>query len=135
MKSRVLVVLFVLILALVVWPLAVFAIEVTVNGTQVQVSYEEPTTNKTGTPLTDLASTTVRYAMPPTSAPVGCKTTPASAPTGGATITTTCLVPIVLDQEADVRFTVTASDTTGNVSDPSISADRRLDFLAPAAPR
>ena len=135
MKSLALVVVLVVGLALAFFPLVAFAVDVTVNGTQVQVSYQEPTTNKTGTPLTDLASTTVRYAMPTTATPTACNTTPASALTGGATITATCLVPIVLDQEADVRFTVTASDTSGNVSDPSIPVDRRLDFLAPAAPQ
>lgn len=115
--------------------LPAFAVEVTVDGTQVQASYQEPTTNKTGTPLTDLHHTTLFYAMPPTAAPTSCNTTPASAPTGGATITATCLVPIVRDQEADVRFTVTATDTSGNQSDPSLAVDRRLDFLAPSPPK
>ena len=115
--------------------LPALAVDVTVNGTQVSLSYEEPTTNKTGTPLQDLSSTTVRYAIPPTGAAIPCKTTPASSLTGGATITTSCVVPVVIDQEADVRFTVVATDTSGNVSDPSIPVDRRLDFLAPAAPK
>ncbi len=129
-----LVILSAMVLALLL-SLPAFAVEVTVDGTQVQASYQEPTTNKTGTPLTDLHHTTLFYAMPPTAAGTACKTTPASSQTGGATITATCLVPTMLDQEADVRFTVTATDTSGNVSDPSIPVDRRLDFLAPAAPQ
>jgi len=112
-----------------------YAVTVTVEGTQVRLAYEEPTQNRTGTPLTDLLRTSIYYAIPPGTMPHLCTDTPASAPTGGATIEAICLVPVLQDQEADVRFTVTATDTSGNASDHSVPVDRRLDFLAPAPPR
>lgn len=112
-----------------------YAVTVTVEGTQVRLSYEEPTQNRTGTPLTDLGHTSIYYAIPPGTMPHLCTETPASSLTGGATVEAVCLVPVLRDQEADVRFTVTATDTSGNESDPSVPVDRRLDFLAPASPR
>jgi len=111
------------------------AFDVTVTGTQVNMVYQEPTANKTGTPLADLAETTGYYAAPITAQPIPCVTTPATARTGGGTITALCVVPIFRDQEADVRFTVTASDLSGNESAASDPVDRRLDFLAPGPPR
>ncbi len=61
------------------------AFDVTVTGTQVNMAYQEPTTNKTGTPLSDLAETTGYYAFPITASPVPCVTTPATAPTAKRT--------------------------------------------------
>jgi len=112
-----------------------YALTATVEGTQVRLGYQEPTQNKTGTPLSDLAKTSTYYAIPPGSTPHLCGEVPASSRTGGGTIETVCLVPVMQDQEADVRFTVTASDLVGNESDHSLPVDTRLDFLAPAPPR
>jgi len=112
-----------------------YALTATVEGTQVRLGYEEPTHNKTGTPLSDLAKTSTYYAIPPGSTPHLCGEVPASSPTGGGMIDTVCVVPVLQDQEADVQFFVTASDLVGNESDPSLPVDTRLDFLAPAPPR
>lgn len=111
------------------------AFDVTVTGAQVNLSYQEPTTNKTGTPLSDLGKTTGYYSAPIGSAPVSCVTTPATSANGGGIITALCVVPILKDQEADVRFIVTATDKTGNESDQSAPVDKRLDFLAPSSPQ
>jgi hypothetical protein len=116
-------------------PAVSYAVDVTVNGAQVSMTYQEPTQNKTGTPLADLGETTGYYQAPPSAPRVPCVTTPASAPTGGRTITALCVVPIFADQEADVRFTVTATDTSGNESAASVPVDTRLDFLAPDSPK
>lgn len=112
-----------------------YALTATVEGTQVRLGYQEPTQNKTGTPLTDLAKTSTYYAIPPGSAPHLCGEVPASSRAGGGMIDTVCVVPVLQDQEADVQFFVTASDLVGNESDPSLPVDTRLDFLAPAPPR
>lgn len=105
----------------------------TPTGTVVEASYTEPTTNKTGTPLADLGKTTVYYDLG--AGPVAAVETPASAATGGGSKTVTVTVPIGPDQEADVRFWVTATDTSGNQSEPSPGATKRLDRLAPAPPQ
>lgn len=112
-----------------------YALTATVEGTQVRLGYQEPTHNKTGTPLSDLAKTSTYYAIPPGSTPHLCGEIPASSATGGGTIEAVCLVPVMQDQEADVRFTVTVSDLVGNESEHSVPVDTRLDFLAPAPPR
>ena len=111
------------------------AFDVTVTGAQVHLSYQEPTTNKTATPLTDLGKTTGYYSAPITAPAQSCVTTPSMAPTGGGMIDALCIVPVQVDQEIDVRFFVTATDKSGNESDHSGPVDLRLDFLAPAAPR
>lgn len=116
-------------------PLPAFAFDVTVQGTQVELVYTEPALNKDGSPLRDLAKTTGYFDVRPDGPARPCIETPASALTGGGSIRAVCLVPILQDQEADVRFTVTATDTSGNQSTQSDPVDKRLDFLAPAAPK
>ena len=111
------------------------AVNVTVQGAQVELSYEEPSTNADGSALLDLAKTISYFSKLPDGQPQRCIESPASAPTGGGVIRAVCLVPVAHGQEVDVRFTVTAMDTSGNESGPSDPVDKRIDFLAPSAPR
>ena len=53
--------------------------------------------------------------------------------TEGGTITVT--VPVAAGQQADVSFWATATDLSGNESAPSLTVVRRIDRLAPAAPK
>jgi hypothetical protein len=125
---------FLLILLLTFLPMSAYALTATVSGTQVQTDYTEPSTNATGTPLLDLAKTTTYYKIG-TAARVKCDEKPASAPTGGQTRQSLCLVPVLANQEADVDIVVTATDTSGNESVESAAQRVRIDRLAPAAPR
>ena len=111
-----------------------WAITFTVSGSIVEGQYTEPTTNANGSALTDLAKTNVYYQIPGQSAVKG-PNVPASALTGGGTITTSVTVPLVAGQEADVTFWVTASDTSGNESARSPETVERIDRLSPNPPQ
>lgn len=111
-----------------------FALNATATGAVVRLSYNEPTQNADNTPLRDLSKTTGYWTAMPNGAPLACVTTVASALTGGGHIEADCTVPVLAGQEADIAFTVTASDTTGNESRPTNQAVLRLDFLSPASP-
>ena len=108
------------------------AITFTVTGTEVTVGYDEPTQNTDNSALTDLDHTTIYYDKG--AGPVAEATVPATAPTGGGTITTTITVPVLAGEEADVNFWVTASDQSGNESVPSPVITQRIDRLSPKAP-
>ena len=110
------------------------ALDVTITGTEVSLGWMEPSTNVTGTPLTDLKETR-GYFQQSGGAPQLGVTVPASSATGGQTVTGTITVPILQNQEADVSFWVTASDGSGNESPGSAVLIRRLDRLAPSAPQ
>lgn len=111
-----------------------YAFNATATGAVVRLSYNEPTQNADNTPLRDLSKTTGYWAAMPNGAPLACVTTVASAPTGGGHIEADCTVPVLAGQEADIAFTVTASDKTGNESRHTNQAVLRLDFLSPASP-
>jgi len=110
-----------------------FAINFTVTGTNVESSYTEPTVNEDGSPLSDLAKTTIYYDLG--AGQVKALDVPASSPTGGGQISQTVTVPIVSGQEANVKFWATATDTSGNESAPSNSVTVRIDRLAPGPPQ
>lgn len=107
--------------------------QVVITGTTVQGTWTEPTQNATGTPLMDLASTTLFYEIPG-GMEMLCAEAPATSPQGGQQVTGSCTVPVGNDMEADVHFRVRAADTSGNESAPSPDVVRRVDHLAPAAP-
>lgn len=96
------------------------------------VEYTEPSTTKTGTPLTDLDHTTIFFDLG--SGPQKAVDVPATSANGGGAISQVIQVPVGADQEADVSITVTATDTSGNESTPSNSVAVRVDTLPPASP-
>lgn len=125
------------------FPISGHALTVTVNGVEVTVTYTEPTENKcdpavgcsTPAPLQDLSHTNVYFELASGGGPQKQPDIPASTTAGGGPVSTTVTVPILEGQEDDVTFWATATDTSGNESDPSNSVVRRFDRLAPAPPK
>lgn len=103
------------------------------TGEEITAEYKEPSTNKDGSPLTDLSHTAMfhNYGGPEVLAR---PTIPASALTGGGDITTKFVVPVPDGVEVDVDFWARAYDLTGNTSEKSNIATKRIDHLAPSAP-
>ena len=115
-----------------------WAIDFTVSGAVLTVTYTEPSTNTDGSPLTDLARTNVyTEILLPGQAPVKGPNVAATALGGGGAVSTTITVPIgaaLAIKEANVRVWATATDTSGNESVPSTAVTKRVDQLAPSAP-
>lgn len=103
-----------------------------VHGTQIDVEYNEPTQNTDNSPVTDLHHTSIYYDMG--SGPVLVVELPASLNTGGSLVQYSFIVPVTANQEANVNFWATASDSSGNESAPSEVITLRIDRLAPKAP-
>ena len=101
------------------------------TGTQVEASYTEPTTNADGSPLTDLHHTSIYYDMG--AGAVNVVDLPSSL-TGGGIVQYSFVVPILDGQERAVSFWATATDGSGNTSEPSTPVIVRIDRLAPAPP-
>lgn len=104
----------------------------TLHGTEIDAEYQEPTTNEDGSPLSDLAYTSIFYDMG--AGPVNVVDLPASLNTGGGIKNYTFNVPVLAKMESNVLVWATATDTSGNTSDPSVPVDVRIDRLAPAPP-
>lgn len=104
----------------------------TVTPEGIKVEYTEPTTNENGTPLTDLAKTTIYYDIG--AGPVKAVDVPATAPTGGGAISQVITVTIAENTEVDVQIWATATDLSGNESEKSAIATVRVDSLPPNAP-
>ena len=125
-----------LVLLLLVTP--AWAIDFTVSGAVLTVTYTEPATNTDGSPLMDLARTNVYTEIVlPGQVPVKGPNVVASAPGGGGAISTTITVPIgaaLPIKEANVKVWATATDTSGNEGPPSNVVTKRVDQLAPSAP-
>lgn len=119
--------------------LPAYAIDATVVGTEVAVTYTEPTTNANGTPLIDLDHISIYYQVNPDLNPPGAevkdKDVPATSANGGGTATHNVTVPVGADQEAYADLWVTAVDDVGNESAPSDRDRVQIDHLAPAAPQ
>ena len=111
------------------------ALTTSVTGTQVTLNYDEPSQNKDGSPLKDLAKTTGYYRLDPQGSRVKCGEQVASSVAGGQPREILCLVPVLSDQEADATLSVTATDLSGNESVESAPVVQRIDRLAPAAPK
>lgn len=113
---------------LVFWLVPSYGMEATVTGSEVRVDYVEPITNEDNSNLTDLSDTRI-YADKKNLAVV-----PATALTGGGSVSKMVVVPVVGRVEVDVLIEVTATDTSGNESDPA-SVTIRIDRLPPAPPQ
>lgn len=102
------------------------------TGAVMTANYQEPATNEDGSPITDLALTSIYYDMG--QGPVKAAEVPASAPTGGGTVTHDIEVPVAPKQEVNVTFWITATDGSGNESAHGNDVVVRIDRLAPAPP-
>lgn len=92
------------------------SVQTNVSATKqsVKISYTEPSVSIVGSPLTDLAKTTIYYDLG--SGRVLAKDIPATKPTGGGQISQTITVPVQVKVEQSVRICVTATDRHGNES-------------------
>ena len=114
------------------------AFTVVQTGATVAINYTEPSENAASpegviTALTDLAFCTLYYNTG--SGPVKAVDIPASSPTGGQPMVVSYTVPFTPGMEADVTFSLTATDTSGNESAHSASVGKRVDMLAPGVPK
>ena len=125
-------------IGLVVWALAspVWALEVTQNDVNLRVVYTEPTVTAKGAPLDDLAYTTITV-MDGT-VMLAEMDIPATALTGGGTITQDILFTPVPGEKKTYTVNVTASDTNidpkPNESLPA-TASVLVDREAPGVPQ
>lgn len=104
-----------------------FALTAVQTGSQVEVKYKEPTTNKDGTPLTDLGFTTIYYDVG--AGEVVASTVTATDVNGGGNITRIITIPNV---PANVDVWATASDLGTKASDKSVIIV--IDNMPPSAP-
>jgi hypothetical protein len=82
----------------------------------VTMSWDEPTKNSDGTPLTDLATTTAWFKLG-SGLDTRAADVTATSLSGGARVSATFTVP---STSGPASFWVTATDTLGNVSVPTI---------------
>lgn len=127
-----------LLLGLLLLPIKAMAIEATVTATEVVVEYDEPLNNIPNidgdvTPLTDLDHTTVYYDKG--SGPVNAVEVPATSLNGGGHIIQPISIPVAELEEANISIWATATDTSGNESDPSNTVTKRIDRLKPQPPQ
>ena len=112
---------------------------------QVEASYDEPSLQEDGSPLVDLAYTSVYYSpvlgpilvgQAPTLGPVvvGAKVN-ASAVTGGGSIATTLIVPAPTGTTSTFAFQASATDLTGTESAKTPAVFFVIDRVSPATPR
>jgi hypothetical protein len=126
-------------LALLAFAAPAAAIDFTVTGANLTVTYTEPTQNACGAPsatcpaLTDLDHTNV-YLQIGVAAPSKLPNVAATSATGGGAVSTSVTVPIAAGQEANVTIQATATDGSGNESVKSTSATKRVDRLSPGSP-
>ena len=111
-----------------------------VSGTQVTVSYQEPTTNEVDylgntTTLDDLHATSIYYQMPGSTTPVVALVVLSTSTTGGASISKAITVPSQNKRRVAYTFWATATDTSGNESIASPTFSVIIDKLAPAPPK
>lgn len=109
------------------------AIDASVTGVQVTVTYQEPGTSADGSPLSDLSHTTIYHNFG--GPKIEAARAPAAAPSGRGLITQTITIPVAENQEVNVEIWATATDLSGNESGESSRVVKRIDRLAPAAPK
>jgi hypothetical protein len=80
----------------------------------IKVSYTEPSVTVAGSPLNDLAKTTIYYDLGNGRRPA--LEVPATKPTGGGQISKTIIVPIQTQNEQIVKICTSATDGHGNES-------------------
>ena len=115
------------------WATMAGAGDATLTGSQITVTYTEPTTAANGQPLQDLRDTRV-YLQLSGEGPGLAATVPASQVQGGGTISSVIVVPVGPMEETDVGVWATATDLAGNESERSEQKTVRIDRLPPAAP-
>ena len=103
-----------------------------ITGTEIEVSYKEPTKKIDGSPLNDLLKTVILYDKG--KGVTVAKEVPATSLNGGGSIKEKIIIPLAEDDEAFVSIWWVAYDTSLNASAPSTPIKKRLDRLPPAGP-
>lgn len=111
-----------------------FAIDFTVSGVVVSVSYKEPVTNSDGSQLTDLSFCSIYHKFADGDVVAKDKDIPASSATGGGNVSDSVTVPVAEGVEKNVDFWATCSDTSKNESVKSNIVRVRIDRLSPSPP-
>ena len=99
--------------------------KVSASKPSLTISYTEPTTSADGSPLTDLASTTIYYDVG--QGFIKAKAVPATRPEGGGTVKESIQVPVQSSSPVDTTICVTATNTEG-------MATVQLPYVPPPAP-
>lgn len=110
------------------------AIVLNQSGVDIELFYEAPTENADGSPLQDLAKTTIYYTLSGSTQVIKAREIPADSKTGGYNVAATITAPVGPGQDKVVTVFATATDENGNESEPSQSASIRVDRLAPKPP-
>ncbi len=129
---------FLLLIVFVLIATNALAFTVAVSGTEVTVTYDEPTENEPDlngvvTPLVDLNHTTIFHNFG--ASEIAIIDVPATSPMGGGTILEKIVVPVPDKMETDVDFWARACDKDANCSTDSPHALTRIDHLAPGWPK
>ena len=125
MRIRILVLTALLLLVMSVFAHALDATQVSKT---LRITYDEPTTNIDATPLTDLGGTLIQVIADGTALPD--VDVPASAPTGGGSVSQDVSVPFTPNKLVSVDLEVSAYDTSGNASE-IVPLNLTLDWLPP----
>jgi hypothetical protein len=99
----------------------------------VDATFTESVTNNDGSPVTDLAYSSVYYQVGNGALIVGAKV-PASKLTGGGAMSTTLIVPAPVGAVTTINFQASETDTQGNEGLKTAVVTFKIDRLAPAAP-
>lgn len=104
----------------------------TVYGAEVTLEYTEPSTNTDGSALDDLHHTSIFYDIG--TGAVNVIDLPASLMTGGGVKSYTFTIPVLKGEMKSVSIFATASDTSGETSDPSEPIITVIDRRVPSPP-
>jgi hypothetical protein len=100
----------------------------------VDAEWTEPSTNPDGSPLQDLAYSSVYYKVNGGATIVGAKIN-ATKLQGGGLVKTTLIVPAPTGGTVNLEFWATATDTAGNESLPTVKVPFSIERLAPSSPQ
>lgn len=99
----------------------------------IEASWTEPTVNADGSPLLDLAYSSVYYQVGNGPVVVGAKL-PATKPTGGGAVSTTLIIPAAAGAITLLTFTASETDLDGNESPKTSPVVFKVERVAPAEP-
>lgn len=102
------------------------------DGVEVPVEWQEPSLNTDETALDDLHHTSVFYNIG--AGPVNVVDLPANLATGGEVRSYSFLVPVLRGEQKNLTVWTTATDLTGQVSEPTAPITATLDRRVPKPP-
>ena len=103
-----------------------------INTVELELSFTEPAINSDGSPLLDLAFSTIYLVTPDTKLKV--LSIPASGVVGGKLQNAPVVVSAPAGQKTELLFEVTSTDISGNESAADVAVRIMVDRIAPASP-